>query len=84
MLLGVQASPVMRDEPEPLTIAIRSFSFATVMTDKATPELIRSLIMRTFWVSNHSRALAAATSGLLRWSLTSTSIGRLSTLPPAS
>jgi len=47
-----------------LTIAILFFSFARAEIASAIVEPVRSLIMSTFWVSNHSRAFAEATSGL--------------------
>ncbi len=64
MLLGVQASPVSRDAPEPLMMAILSFSLANWLTPKAIDELIRFAIMSTLSTSNHLRAMPEAMSGL--------------------
>ena len=64
MLLGVQASPVSRDEPEPLMMAILSFSLASWLTLRAIDELIRFAIMSTLSTSNHLRAMPEAMSGL--------------------
>jgi len=60
----VQPSPVSRDEPDPLTMAIRSFSFASCVTLSAIDELIRFAIISTLSTSNHLRAIPEAMSGL--------------------
>ena len=64
MLFGVQPSPVSREAPEPVTMAILSLSFASCVTPSAIDELIRFAIMSTFSTSNHLRAMPEAMSGL--------------------
>ena len=60
------------------------FSCATLAIARPVPELVPPISMSTPCVSNHSRALAAATSGLFWWSATSTSIFLPATAPPMS
>ena len=60
------------------------FSCATLAIARLVPELVPPISMSTPCVSNHSRALAAATSGLFWWSATSTSIFLPATAPPMS
>jgi len=64
MLFGVQESPVSRDAPDPLMMAMRSFSLASCETLSAIEELIRFAIMSTLSTSNHLRAMPEAMSGL--------------------
>ena len=64
MLFGVQASPVRREAPEPLMMAILFFSLASCDTLSAIEELIRFAIMSTLSTSNHLRAMPEAMSGL--------------------
>jgi hypothetical protein len=44
------------------------FSAATLAMARLVPELVPPISMSRPWVSNHSRALAAATSALFWWS----------------
>ena len=44
------------------------FSAATLAMARLVPELVPPISMSRPWVSNHSRALVAATSGLFWWS----------------
>ena len=60
------------------------FSAATLAIASAVPELVPPTSMSMPCWSNHSRAFAAATSGLFWWSATSTSTFLPLTAPPMS
>ena len=62
----------------------RFFSIATLLMARPVPELVPPISIDRPSLSIHSRALELATSALFWWSAVSTSIGRLSTLPPKS
>ena len=65
-------------------MTILSLIFATSMTASAGAEAVTSAIASSRSELNHSRALAAAMSGLFWWSAERTSIGLPSTSPPKS
>src|SRR6187402_1270220 len=60
------------------------FSSATLAMARLVPELVPPISTSRPCVSNHSRALAAATSALFWWSATSTSTFLPATAPPRS
>src|SRR6185369_7003387 len=60
------------------------FSAATLDMARAVPELVPPISMSSPCVSNHSRALVAATSGLFWWSADNTSIFLPLMAPPMS
>src|SRR5258706_15258478 len=62
----------------------RFFSLATLAIARLAPELVPPISMSTPCWSNHSRALAAATSALFWWSATITSTFLPLTAPPRS
>ena len=60
------------------------FSAATFAMARFVPELVPPISMSRPWVSNHSRALVAATSGLFWWSAETSSTFLPLMAPPMS
>ncbi|MDT4827621.1 hypothetical protein FQZ97_609740 [compost metagenome] len=72
------------DAPEPTTKYGFFLSAATPAMAMAAPEFTPPISMSTLFTSNHSRALAAAMSGLFWWSAVTSSIFLPSMAPPMS
>ena len=68
MVVGAHCSLVSAEVPPPTEMMILCFSAATLAMARLVPELVPAISMSTPLVSNHSRALEAATSGLFWWS----------------
>ena len=60
----MQASLVMRVAPGPLSTTILFLVLATSIAASAVAEAATSMSASTCWLSNHSRAVAEAMSGL--------------------